>query len=103
MELHLLKFPWLSELSGNELSLCLAKHTSFLSCVNHWLLPAFARYLQSPCPSPPAPSRADSPPPTALPAFREDVHITGSQSRSLRSSSYPLGQGQAWLMTWSGM
>lgn len=66
MELHLLKFPWLSELSGNELSLCLAKHMCFLCCVNHRLLPAFARYLQSPCPSPPAPSRADSPPPIAF-------------------------------------
>lgn len=65
MELHLLKFPWFSELSGNELSLCLAKHMCLLFCVNHRLLPAFARYLQSPCPSPPAPSRADSPPPTA--------------------------------------
>lgn len=39
MELHLLKFPCLSELSGNELSLCLAKDMRFLSCVNHRLLP----------------------------------------------------------------
>lgn len=72
MELHLLKFPWLSELSGNELSLCLAKRMCFPSCVNHRLLPAFARYLQSPCPSPPAPSRADSPPPP-LPCLQEKM------------------------------
>lgn len=74
MELHLLKFPWLSELSGNELSLCLAKHMCFLSCVNHRLLPAFARYLQSPCPSPPAPSRADSPPPQLPCVWRKCAH-----------------------------
>lgn len=48
MELHLLKFPWLSELSGNELSLCLAKHTSFLSGVNHWLLPPLPVICRAP-------------------------------------------------------